>query len=123
MPGSRKRSEWRWGGIEQAAFEEAKRVLGREAELAYPSFGERLQLRTGASGYQAGAAMPQNGRPLEDVVLLGAQHGWASLAAWRGLLGFLSWLFECPRVAFRFLRAHAWFFVFGMPAVGGAKCG
>ena len=32
--------------------------------------------------------------------------------AWRGLSGFLSWFCECPRVVFRFLRVHAWFFRF-----------
>jgi len=55
---------WRWGEEQQKAFNEAKRIISKEAILAFPNFLKRFVIYTDASKYQLGGVITQDGRPL-----------------------------------------------------------
>ena len=61
---SSKSIPWKWGAAEQAAFDEAKRVIAREAILAFPDFNEEFHIYTDASDYQLGAVIMQKDKPI-----------------------------------------------------------
>ena len=48
----------------KTAFEEAKRMVAREAILAYPDFSKPFHIYTDASDYQLGAVIMQENKPL-----------------------------------------------------------
>ena len=58
------KAKWNWGSEEQKAFEEAKRMVSREAILTYPDFTNPFHIYTDASDYQLGAVIMQEEKPL-----------------------------------------------------------
>ena len=61
---SSKAVPYKWGPVEQQAFEEIKEVISREALLAFPQFDKPFHIYTDASDYQLGAVITQEGKPL-----------------------------------------------------------
>ena len=59
-----KSTKWRWGDKEAKAFAMAKRIITKEAILAYPDFSKRFVIHTDASHYQLGGVISQDGRPI-----------------------------------------------------------
>ena len=57
-------AEWNWTEVHQNAFEEAKRMISREALLAYPDFTQPFHIYTDASDTQLGGVIMQNDKPL-----------------------------------------------------------
>ena len=55
---------WKWTEVEQNAFLETKKVISKEAILAFPNFNEEFIIYTDASKYQLGGVITQNGKPL-----------------------------------------------------------
>ena len=53
---------WRWGKLEQKAFDEAKEMLKKAAVLAYPDFEKSFDLYTDASDLQLGATLVQENK-------------------------------------------------------------
>ena len=47
-----KTTKWEWGPQQDAAFQMVKRVIAREAMLAYPDFSKKFTIHTDASHYQ-----------------------------------------------------------------------
>ena len=62
--GSTPKHPWSWKTKHQQAFEEAKGMILKEAELAFPDFAKLFHLYTNVSDVQLGATMVQDGRPL-----------------------------------------------------------
>jgi hypothetical protein len=58
------KSKWKWTAECQEAFEEAKRMVLREAALAYPDFTKPFHIYTDASDYQLGGVIMQGEKPL-----------------------------------------------------------
>ncbi len=56
--------KWRWGNEEQQAFDAIKKVISREALLAYPDFGKTFVIHTDASHTQLGAVISQDDKPI-----------------------------------------------------------
>ena len=56
--------KWQWTDKEQNAFDTMKRIMARETILAYPNFDQPFEIHTDASGYQLGACISQNGKPI-----------------------------------------------------------
>ena len=56
--------KWEWGPKQSAAFAMAKRVIAREAMLAYPDFSKPFTIHTDASHYQLGGVISQDGKPI-----------------------------------------------------------
>ena len=61
---SASKQNWKWGEVEQTAFENAKKMLEQDALLAYPDWSKTFQLFSDAIDYQLGATLVQEGRPL-----------------------------------------------------------
>ena len=59
-----KNVKWRWTVKEQYAFEEAKKIVSKEAILAFPDFTQEFVIYTDASKLQLGGVITQNGKPL-----------------------------------------------------------
>jgi len=59
-----KKKPWYWAPIHQEFFEKVKETLAREVLLAYPNYGELLEIYTDASTKQLGAVITQNNRAL-----------------------------------------------------------
>ena len=55
---------WVWGDEQRKAFEEAKKILSKEAILAFPDFEKEFVIYTDASKLQLGGVITQNNRPL-----------------------------------------------------------
>ena len=53
-----------WGETQRKAFAEAKKILSKEAILAFPDFTKEFVIYTDASKYQLGGVITQDGRPL-----------------------------------------------------------
>ncbi len=53
-----------WSEKFQQAFDQMKKLVGRETLLAYPRFDQPFTVYTDASDYQLGAVILQNDRPL-----------------------------------------------------------
>ena len=56
--------KWHWGPEQAAAFARAKRVIAKEAMLAYPDFSKPFVIHTDASHYQLGAVISQDNKPI-----------------------------------------------------------
>ena len=56
--------KWEWGAKQKAAFLMAKRVIAKEAILAYPDFSKPFVIHTDASHYQLGGVISQDGKPI-----------------------------------------------------------
>jgi hypothetical protein len=61
---NRKGVKWRWGQVEQRAFDNIKRVMAKETLLHYPDFNQPFEIHTDASKYQIGAVITQNNKPI-----------------------------------------------------------
>jgi hypothetical protein len=55
---------FKWTDEHQLAFAAIKRVIGREALLAYPDFKAPFHIHTDASKTKIGAVISQNGKPI-----------------------------------------------------------
>jgi len=58
------KTKWSWGPKQKAAFAMAKKVIAREAMLAYPDFTKPFVIHTDASHYQLGGVISQDGKPI-----------------------------------------------------------
>ena len=58
------KKKFKWTNTEQKAFEEAKRMVAREALLAYPDFNKEFHVYSDASDYQLGGIIMQDEKPL-----------------------------------------------------------
>jgi hypothetical protein len=56
--------KWVWGEEQKKAFADVKRMLSKEAILAFPNFNEEFVIYTDASNYQLGGVITQKKRPL-----------------------------------------------------------
>jgi transposase InsO family protein len=59
-----KSTPWKWGQVEQEAFEAIKKVISKEAMLTFPDFSKPFHVYTDSSDYQLGAVIVQEGKPL-----------------------------------------------------------
>ena len=57
----RKKTEWRWGDAERAAFDEFKKRLLQHPVLVVPDFAKAMVLHTDASDVVVGATLSQMG--------------------------------------------------------------
>ena len=55
---------WKWGEEEKKAFHETKKIISKEAMLAFPNFNEEFVIYTDASKFQLGGVITQNGKAL-----------------------------------------------------------
>jgi len=53
-----------WGEEQQEAFDEMKRVIGKETLLTFPDFNKEFHIYTDASDYQLGAVIMQENKPI-----------------------------------------------------------
>jgi len=53
-----------WKKIHEKAFTTMKKIVAREALLAYPDFGRPFEIHTDACDIQLGSVISQNGKPL-----------------------------------------------------------
>ena len=58
------KSKFTWTATEQKAFEDMKRIVGRDVLLSYPDFSKEFIIHTDASKYQLGAVISQGGKPI-----------------------------------------------------------
>ena len=58
------KTKWEWKTNHQQAFEEAKRMIQKEALLAYPDFSKIFHVYADASDIQLGGVIMQDNRPL-----------------------------------------------------------
>ena len=61
---SKKKNNWQWTEVEQAAFDEAKAMLAQELILYYPDFSKPFVIHSDVSDLQLGAIISQDGKPL-----------------------------------------------------------
>ena len=54
-----------WKDEHQKCFDATKRVIGREAFLAYPEFNALFEIHTDASKLEIGAVISQKGNPID----------------------------------------------------------
>ena len=59
-----RKTNWLWEKVHQQAFDEAKKMLCKNAMLAYPDFEISFDLYTDASDLQLGATLVQSGKPI-----------------------------------------------------------
>ena len=59
-----KSAKWQWGPKEAQAFKMAKKIMAKEALLAYPDFNKPFVIHTDASHYQLGGVISQDGKPI-----------------------------------------------------------
>ncbi len=56
--------KWHWGPQQAAAFAMTKKIIAKDAMLAYPDFSKPFVIHTDASHYQLGGVISQDGKPL-----------------------------------------------------------
>ncbi len=56
--------KWHWGPQQAAAFAMTKKIIAKDAMLAYPDFSKTFVIHTDASHYQIGGVISQDGKPL-----------------------------------------------------------
>ncbi len=56
--------KWKWTKEHQEAFNEIKKVLAKEALLAYPDFSKEFHIHSDASKVQLGAWISQDEKPI-----------------------------------------------------------
>ena len=59
-----KTTKWEWGDKQKKAFAMAKRIIAKEAILAFPDFSKPFTIHTDASHYQLGGVISQDGKPI-----------------------------------------------------------
>ena len=59
-----KTAKWKWGPEQSKAFREAKKIISKEALLAFPDFNKKFVIHTDASHTQLGAVISQDGKPI-----------------------------------------------------------
>ena len=59
-----KKCKFNWTEIEQKAFEDMKKIVGRDVLLSYPDFNKEFVVHTDASKYQLSAVISQNNKPI-----------------------------------------------------------
>ena len=59
-----KKVPWKWGDEQKKAFVEAKRIISKNAMLAFPDFNKKFVIYTDASKYQLGGVITQDNKPL-----------------------------------------------------------
>ena len=65
LAGSKKKKDWRWTEVQQAAFDEAKTMLAQEAILNYPDFSKPIvTIHSNTSDLQLRAVISHDGKPL-----------------------------------------------------------
>ncbi|MGA1256817.1 MAG: pol polyprotein, partial [Candidatus Nanopelagicaceae bacterium] len=57
-------TKWEWTEKEANAFKMAKKIMAKEALLAYPDFTKPFVIHTDASHYQLGGVISQDGKPI-----------------------------------------------------------
>ena len=67
--------KWKWTGVEQKAFVEAKRMIKKEPMLAYPKFGEVFHICPDASETQTYGVFKKNDKPFGFLVGNWSQWG------------------------------------------------
>ena len=65
---TRKSKSWKWGDVEQKAFEELKKKLTEAPVLACPDFSKQFVLQTDASDYGLGVMLTQGSGDEERVI-------------------------------------------------------
>ena len=61
LVGSKKKKDWLWTEVEQAAFDEAKAILAQEAILNFPDFSKSFVIHSDANDLQLGALFHKMG--------------------------------------------------------------
>jgi hypothetical protein len=61
---SKNKKTFKWTDAMENAFCEMKKIMAQEALLALPDYSKPFQVFTDASGYQLGAVLQQEGKPL-----------------------------------------------------------
>ena len=56
--------KWVWGEEQKRAFADVKKIISKEAILAFPNFNEEFVIYTDASNYQLGGVITQKQKPL-----------------------------------------------------------
>ncbi len=56
--------KWKWGLEQSESFKEAKRIISKNAILAFPDFNKEFVIYTDASQYQLGGVITEDGKPL-----------------------------------------------------------
>ena len=56
--------KWHWTDVHQKAFDTMKKLISRDALLAYPNFNKQFDIHTDASKSQLGAVISQNNKPI-----------------------------------------------------------
>jgi hypothetical protein len=56
--------KWKWGDEQRTAFNEVKKILSKDAILAFPDFTKEFIIYTDASKYQLGGVITQDNKPL-----------------------------------------------------------
>lgn len=56
--------KFKWGPVQQEAFNNVKKIIARETLLAYPDFNKPFEVHTDASHLQLGAVISQDGKPI-----------------------------------------------------------
>ncbi len=59
-----KQAKWTWGEEQQKAFDDMKKIIGKETLLNFPDFSKTFHVYTDASDYQLGAVIMQDNKPL-----------------------------------------------------------
>ena len=57
-----KNVKWEWGEKQKKAFAMAKRIIAKEAMLAFPDFSKPFTMHVDASHYQLGGVISQDGK-------------------------------------------------------------
>ena len=59
-----KQVPWQWTDKEQKAFDNMKKIIGKEVLLSYPNFNQPFEIHTDASHTQLGSVISQNNKPI-----------------------------------------------------------
>ena len=55
---------FKWTDVEQKAFDKIKWIVDRDTLLIYPDFNKRFDIHVGASDFQLGEVISQDGKPI-----------------------------------------------------------
>ena len=59
-----KKVPFKWTDIEQKAFDEMLKIIGKHVLLSYPNINKKLDIYTNTSHTQLGAVIMQEGKPI-----------------------------------------------------------
>ena len=68
LSAGKKGSEIKWNNALEAAFQEVKKMVSKSTMLNYPDWSKPFDIHTDASGYQLGAVISQEGKPIAFLV-------------------------------------------------------